>query len=318
MIGIKHISTYLPSTVLANEQIYDRFEFPKGFLETKIGVLERRIAGPDESTSDLAVAAGKKLFDETTLQPNAVDLLVLCTQNADYRLPHTSALLQERLGLQKSVAAFDINLGCSGFVYSLALIEGWMLSQQSRNALLVTCDPYSKIMDPKDRSTVPLFSDGAAVTWIGPGAGNRVGKSVFGTDGSQAGALIVRNSGTRVEPGAKSTLHMSGRTIYEYVLRNIPAVVHECCERNETRLEEIDYFILHQASAHMLEGLRTRLKIPEDKMVRNLALVGNTVSSTIPMALLEVMKREDLKGKTAMLCGFGVGLSWAATILRFE
>ncbi len=317
MVGIRHISTHLPETILGNEQIHERFEFPEGFLEKKVGVMERRIAGAMESTSDLAVKAGERLFAETGLERKSIDLLVLCTQNPDYRLPHTSAILQDRLGLPKRVAAFDVNLGCSGFVYSLALMDGWMRSQECRNALLVTCDPYSKIMDPKDRATVPLFSDAATITHLTQDANNQLGKCVFGTDGSQAGALIVRNSGTKFEPGAKAALHMSGRTIYEYVLRNIPAVVTECLEKNNTDLEHVDYFILHQASAHMLEGLRNKLKIPEEKMVRNLAFVGNTVSSTIPMALEELMGRTDLKGKTVLLCGFGVGLSWAATVLRF-
>ncbi len=318
MIGIKHISSYLPEAVLGNEELERRFPFPAGFLERKVGILERRVAAADQSTSDLALEAGRLLLGRTGLDPRDIDLVIVCTQNPDYKLPHTAALVQNGLGIPTTAAAFDISLGCSGFVYCLGLIQGWMQVHDSKNTLLFTCDPYSKVMNPEDRSTVPIFSDAAAATWIGPDATNHFGKPVFGTDGARYQALIVRNSGTREEPKASPYLHMDGRVIYEYMMRTVPTVVRQCLEENGLSMEEIDYFILHQASAHLLNGLRSKIGIPEHKLIQNLARVGNTVSSTIPIVLEELMAREDLSGKTLLLCGFGVGLSWGATVLTFS
>ena len=321
MVGIKHINSYLPETVLTNDVLEERFTFNPGFLERKIGIYERRIAGKEESTSDLCVKAAEKLFAQTSLQAQDVDLLVLCTQNPDYKLPHTTAILQDRLGITTHVAAFDINLGCSGYIYSLAAVQAWMQVHGSINSLLFTCDPYSKIIHFEDRATVPVFGDAATVTWVSMDSGNFLRKAVFGTDGAYHGALIVRNSGTRPDKDSgnlSSYLYMDGRLIYEYMMRKIPSVIRECIEKNQLQISKIDYFILHQASAHLINGLQRQLGISEKKMVKNLAYLGNTVSSTIPLALEQLMAERDLEGKHLLLCGFGVGLSWGATVLSFN
>lgn len=321
VIGIKHISSYLPEGILGNDSLDARFTFNPGFLERKVGICERRIARKDESTSDLCVKAAEKLFVASGLRPQDVDLVVLCTQNGDYRLPHTTAVLQDRLGLPTRVAAFDVSLGCSGFIYSLAIIRGWMESQGSSNSLLFTCDPYSKIINPEDRGTAPIFGDAATVTWIGRESRNWLQKGVFGTDGAHHDALIVRNSGTRVEERKEGTppgfLEMDGRILYEYMLRVIPAAVRECLQKNDLQESDIDYFIFHPGSRHLLEGIRKNLGIAEERMVCNLKHLGNTVSSTVPLALVEVMEKQDLAGKRLLLCGFGVGLSWGATVLTY-
>lgn len=321
MIGINYISFYLPETVLGNDTLDARFSFNPGFLDRKVGINERRQAREDESTSDLCVRAAEVLFSKTGLQPQEVDLIVLCTQNGDYKLPHTSAILQHRLGLSTRVAAFDVSLGCSGYVYSLAVIQAWMQTHRCRNSLLFTCDPYSKIVNSDDRGTAPIFGDAATVTWLGPESRNRLHECVFGTDGRHYEALIVRNSGTRIEAGSPAGcrfLEMDGRVLYEYMLRVIPQAVQECLERNQLTVPEVDYFIFHPGSRHLLEGIRKGLGIPEEKMVCNLRFLGNTVSSTVPLALAEVMEAQRLAGKRVLLCGFGVGLSWAASVLSFE
>jgi 3-oxoacyl-[acyl-carrier-protein] synthase-3 len=321
MIGINHISFYLPETVLGNDALEAKFTFNPGFLERKVGITERRMAHEKESTSDLCIRAAEGLFAKTDLPRNEIDLLLLCTQNGDYKLPHTSAVLQHRLGLPTSVAAFDMSLGCSGYVYSLAVIQAWMQTQRCRNSLLFTCDPYSKIINPEDRGTVPIFGDAATVTWISSASRNRLHECVFGTDGEHYQALIVRNSGTCRDPGilsGSSYLEMDGRILYEYMLRVIPQAVQECLVRNALEMSDIDYFIFHPGSRHLLEGIRKGLGIPVEKMICNLKLLGNTVSSTVPLALADVMQREPLAGKRVLLCGFGVGLSWAAGVFTFE
>lgn len=320
MIGIRHISSYLPERVLKNADLESRFEFKPGFLDRKVGVFERRIAGSEESTSDLCVKAGECLFAETDLEPGAVEMAIVCTQNGDYRLPHTSAIVQHRLGLPTRVAAFDINLGCSGYIYSLATIEAWMRAHGTRHSLLFTCDPYSKIIHPEDRSTLPIFGDAATVSWISAASDNALRGAVFGTDGAHFEALIVRQSGTRVgqEPsGHYGFLEMDGRVLYEYMLRRIPETVHECLEGSELAPSDVDYYLFHPGSRHLLEGIRKALEIPSEKMVCNYEYLGNTVSSTVPLALAEVMAREPMAGKRVLLCGYGVGLSWAACVLQF-
>jgi len=321
-VGIKHISSYLPGTVMTNDNLEKQFSFAPGFLERKVGIIERRIAREDESTSDLCVKAAEALFAQTGLRTQDVDLLILCTQNPDYKLPHTTAILQDRLGLPTTVAAFDINLGCSGYIYSLAVIQALMQVHSSRNGLLFTCDPYSKVVNPRDRATAPLFGDAATVTWLSMNSDNHLGRPVFGTDGAHHDALIIRNSGTRLAKDAECNsspcLYMDGRLIHEYMTRTIPSVIRKCLEINDLRLVDIAYFVLHQASAYLLNGLQKQLGVPQEKMVQNLAYLGNTVSSTIPLALEQLMTAQDLKGKHLLACGFGVGLSWGATVLSFQ
>jgi 3-oxoacyl-[acyl-carrier-protein] synthase-3 len=321
VIGIKHISSYLPEEVLGNTELEARFKFNPGFLERKVGISERRIARKEESTSDLCVKAAENLFQSSDLQPHEVGILVVCTQNGDYKLPHTSAVLQHRLGLSTQVAAFDINLGCSGYIYSLAAIQAWMQVHQVSHSLLFTCDPYSRIVNSDDRGTAPIFGDAATVSWISTQSNNRLQRSVFGTDGAHYEALIVRNSGTRMEgdwPHRCGFLEMDGRILYEYMLRAIPLAVRECLIQNGLTVSEIDYYIFHPGSRHLLEGIRKGLGIPETKMICNLQSLGNTVSSTVPLALAEMMGKETMSGKLVLLCGFGVGLSWGACVLRFN
>ena len=287
-----------------------RFQFNPGFLAKRIGVQDRRVATPTDTTSSLCVKAAEKLKSITSL--GDAEVLVVCTQNPDFRLPHTSALLQDRLGLPTHTAAFDINLGCSGYIYALDLTWKWMEAHNHKQGLIFTCDPYSKILDPNDRTTVPLFSDAAAVTLLGRGNANRLGKSVFGTDGSLSDALMLPHHNGN---GSTVYLKMDGRRLFKYLLQKIPQLIGECLEKNELSPEDIDHYVFHQASACMLTGLQDKLGISASKMVNNLATQGNTVSSSIPLALQKLLQTKDMQGKTMLLCGFGVGLSWGATIL---
>lgn len=263
----------------------------------------------------MGVAAAEDLFAKCPdLKREDVQLLIVCTQNPDYGLPHTSALVQDRLGLPTTTACFDVGLGCSGFVYGLSIVHSMLETLNLTNALIVTSDPYSKVIDPADRGTSPLFGDGAAATWISrTGAGGQIGLFTFGTDGAGARNLIV-------EPDADGVrcLSMNGRAIFEFMLERIPGDLARCAESNGLTTDEIDLFLLHQASAHMLGYVTKRMKLDPARVPIRMQDTGNLVSSSIPFLIARLAGQGDLAGKTTLLSGFGVGLSWASTVVRFD
>ena len=307
--------------MLTNEHLIERFGFDPDFLRGKIGVHARRIAAPDQAVSDMAAAAAETLFARTGFPRDAVQLLVLCTQNPDYRLPATANIVQNRLGLPDTTAAFDINQGCSGYVYGLAVTRAMMLAHGFNAGLLLTADGYSKVMDPGDRATAPLFGDGAAATLLTNDAAGRFGHFTFGSDGAGADDLIVRGGGSRnpdmptTGPGA---LYMNGRAIFKFMIRRVPADVDHCLALNGLARSDIDKFVFHQASGHMVGALVREMKLPSNKVPVEFADCGNTVSSTLPIVLDRLGGVEALAGQTVLLCGFGVGLSWGSTVVRFQ
>jgi 3-oxoacyl-[acyl-carrier-protein] synthase-3 len=315
MSVIRGIGTYLPEKTVGNDELIERFEWDREFLEVKLGIHQRHIAAEGEGASDMGVAAAEDLFAKCPdLKREDVQLLIVCTQNPDYGLPHTSALVQDRLGLPTTTACFDVGLGCSGFVYGLSIVHSMLETLNLTNALIVTSDPYSKVIDPADRGTSPLFGDGAAATWISrTGAGGQIGLFTFGTDGAGARNLIV-------EPDADGVrcLSMNGRAIFEFMLERIPGDLARCAESNGLTTDEIDLFLLHQASAHMLGYVTKRMKLDPARVPIHMQDTGNLVSSSIPFLIARLAGQGDLAGKTTLLSGFGVGLSWASTVVRFD
>ena len=315
MSVIRGIGTYLPEKTVGNDELIERFDWDREFLEVKLGIHQRHIAAEGEGASDMGVAAAEDLFAKCPdLRREDVQLLIVCTQNPDYGLPHTSALVQDRLGLPTTTACFDVGLGCSGFVYGLSIVHSMLETLNLTNALIVTSDPYSKVIDPADRGTSPLFGDGAAATWISrTGAGGQIGLFTFGTDGAGARNLIV-------EPDADGVrcLSMNGRAIFEFMLERIPGDLARCAESNGLTTDEIDLFLLHQASAHMLGYVTKRMKLDPERVPIRMQDTGNLVSSSIPFLIARLAGQGDLAGKTTLLSGFGVGLSWASTVVRFD
>jgi len=326
MAGIKSIATYFPKNRVYNEELIKRFGLSTEFLMDKVGVLTRAVADKGETTSDMCFAAAKLLFSKNpALNPSAVDLLVVCTQNPDYRLPHTSALLQDRLNLPNSVAAFDINLGCSGYIYCLAVCKSLIESLGFENVVLLTADPYSKILDPEDSSSAAVFGDAATATWLSNRADNAIGLFTFGTDGSRAGDLMIKGGGVKFPffgPGSNPSregledpfLRMNGKRLFRFIKKTVPNDVKKCLEKNRIRIDEIDYFIFHQASKYAVDSLREDLNLEESKVVCDMLHSGNTISSSIPWVLQTVLEKEG-PGKKIILSGFGVGLSWGSCLI---
>lgn len=298
----------------------------------KTGIAERRIAAPDETAADLAHAAARRLFDERGVDPASIDFLLFCTQTPDYILPTTACLLQDRLGLPTHCGALDFNLGCSGFVYGLSLAKGLIETGQAGRVLLLTADTYSKVIHPGDKSVRTLFGDGACATLIEADEGDApaIGPFVFGSDGRGARNLIVPTGGFRrardaasaveVEDGSGNVrtaddLYMNGAEIMAFTLASVPAAVEAVLAKAGIDKGEVDLFAPHQANAFMLERLRRKLGVAPERWLVELELVGNTVSSSIPLAL-ERRLDAGSGARLAVLVGFGVGYSWAAACVR--
>jgi len=331
---IHAVSYHLPEDKLTNERL--SAEFPEWSVEkisSKTGIHERSIAGPDEFSSDLAVAAAERLFEEHGIDRSVVDYIIVCTQTPDFLLPSTSTIVQDRLRLPRSVGATDITLGCSGYVYGLGLAKGLIESGQARNVLLLTADTYTKLLNPADKSVRTIFGDGASATLVTDDADQeRLRAFVYGSDGAGARHLIVPQGGLRdgggiapkSAPDARGLdastydLYMDGPEIFNFTLDVVPATVDQVLERAELTRDDIDLFVFHQANAFMLDHLRKKLAIEPERFFVSLERTGNTVSSTIPIALADAVQQGRLKpGMTVMLLGFGVGLSWAGSIVEW-
>jgi 3-oxoacyl-[acyl-carrier-protein] synthase III len=326
---------HLPQTALTNAQLaqeYEKWDAEK--IRRKTGIESRRVAAPGECASDLAFQATEKLFANRACRRDEVDFLLYCTQSPDYFLPATACTLQHRLGLPTRCGALDFNLGCSGFVYGLALAKGLIETAAARVVLLLTADTYTKYIHPQDRGTRTIFGDGAAATVIRARESEEelIGPFVFGTDGSRADKLIVPAGGHRLPAGdetrreepdesgnirSKCNLYMNGPDIMAFTLAEIPVCVNQLLTKTGGNLQSVDHFIFHQANKFLLESLRQKIGIPPGKFWMDMEQTGNTVSATIPIALDQAHRKGVLKpGHSVMLAGFGVGLSWAATMVR--
>jgi 3-oxoacyl-[acyl-carrier-protein] synthase-3 len=333
--SVAAIGLALPDFVLDNEQLaseYPGWSADKIFAKT--GIRSRRIAAPGECASDLALRAAQDLLARERVLPSTVDYLLYCTQTPDYILPTTACVLQHRLGLPTSCGALDFNLGCSGYVYGLGMAKALIESGQARVVLLLTADTYSRLINAADKSVRTLFGDGATATLVVAGEHDSlVGPFVYGTDGAGAQNLIVPTGGMRraILPHAElvpddsgnartvNDLYMNGAEIFNFTLRAVPEAVNQLLTKAGIGQDAVDLFVFHQANRFMLDHLRRKLQIPVDKFVIAMEHVGNTVSSSIPIALRHAQEQGQLtKGALVMLVGFGVGYSWGATLIRWD
>ena len=324
---IEAIASHFPDAVLDNAALSALYpDWPPEKIRDKTGISQRHISAPGETSADLAYAAALKLFAQG-VDPQSIDYLLFCTQTPDYVLPTTACTLQTRLGLRTTIGALDFNLGCSGFVYGLSLAKGLIETGQAQRVLLLTADTYSKLIHPMDKSVRTLFGDGAAATLItGDAKGeSQIGPFVFGTDGEGAQNLMVKTGGFRTPRSAATAveetdasgnvrsadnIYMNGPAIVAFTLREVPAAIARLEALTGMALNDYDSVIFHQANGFMLERLRAKIGLDPERFVLRLEGCGNTVSSTIPIAL------EPLIGGPAprrvLLVGFGVGYSWAA------
>jgi 3-oxoacyl-[acyl-carrier-protein] synthase-3 len=335
--SIIDIAGYLPEPIITNEDlamIYPEWSAEK--IYDKTGIKIRHIAGIEQTATDLAYQAAINLFLRNKTDVGTIDFIIFCTQSPDYILPTSACVLQQRLGISTNSGAIDINLGCSGYVYALSLAKGLIETHAAKNILLLTADTYSKCIHPMDKSVRTLFGDGATATIISgcESAKPSIGPFVFGTDGRGEKNLIIEAGGYRKPKNATTALeytdssgnvrtaenlYMNGAEIMEFSLKEVPKAVNSLLEKQGYTKEDVDFFVFHQANKFMLDALQKKLKIPKEKLPLFLENCGNTVSSSIPF-VLENMLNNDLfsEGKQLMLVGFGVGYSWASCFLNFK
>ncbi|WP_164126603.1 3-oxoacyl-ACP synthase III family protein [Sphingobacterium luzhongxinii] len=329
---LKAIEYVFPSKEVSNSdlsKVYPEYDFEK--FEQKVGIKSRYWVEDNETALDLAERACLKLFER--YDKASIDYIIYCTQSPEYFLPTTACILQERLGLSTHIGAYDFNLGCSGYVYGLSMAYALINSNQAKNILLVTAETYSKFLHRQDKSNRAIFGDAATASLISEDEFDGFGKFGFGTDGSGADKLIVKNGGAKnaLEENAvlkeygtdnaytDNHLYMNGPEVFNFTTKRIPGFTKEVLEKNQLSIAAVDQFVFHQANSFMLEFLRKRIGVESSNFYNNLADGGNTVSNTIPIGLKRFSN--DIKiddPKTIVIVGFGVGLSWAGGAIKIK
>lgn len=304
MIGIEDIAVYVPEGRASNRDVMAKFEVDESFLAEKIGVLQRAVKEPDEDTSDMALKALERLIAQTGVAREEIQVLVVVTQNPDTNLPHVSGLVHGRAGLSPDCAAFDISLGCSGYVYGLSVLQNFLAGNGLSRGVLITCDPYSKVIDPDDKNTVLLFGDAATATLLGPSPVLECGPFDFGSKGDLTGALVCRDG----------TLSMNGREVFNFAATTVPKHIDKLLLKAGIEKDAVDCYLFHQGSRYIVETLVKRLGLDRDKVRMDILDTGNTVSSSIPILLQRELKAQSIR--TLVLSGFGVGLSWAGCVCK--
>jgi len=318
-ICIKGIEYYLPATKETNVSLKDdNPDWRINDIEKKTGITSRRISSKLQTATDMAESACRKLINNG-LNIKDVDFIILVTQSPDYVLPTSACILQDRIGAGSCIA-FDINLGCSGFVYGLAVSSSLISSGLARQGILVCSDTYTKYIDKHDRTCRPLFSDAAAATHISVASKDSIGSFELGSDGSGFDQLIVQSSGSRVNSNKNqsSKLYMSGADVFMFTMDMVPKVVNSVLLKSNKTIEDIDLFVFHQASKLVIDSIVRHLELPKEKVFVNLKNIGNTVSATILIALSDAVRGDKINtGDLIMLVGFGVGYSWGGCLIRW-
>jgi len=327
---INKIAVHLPENILTNEELSSMFpEWNSNNIFEKIGIRQRHFVSENETALDLAIGASEKVLEG--FNRNLIDFVILCTQSPDYFLPTSACIIQDKLGLRTNIGAFDFNLGCSGFIYGLAIAKGLIEIDLAKNILLIFAETYTKHIHPKDKVNRSIFGDGAAASIISCCENEQILKFELGTDGKGMNNLIVPNGGLRNKSNPSeqdfqdegnntrnnNCLYMNGPEIFNFTIEKIPSLVSKTLEKNNLTLDTINYVIFHQANKFMLDYLRKKIRISPDKFYQNMEDSGNTVSATIPIALKDAIEKGLIKkGDKVLLAGFGVGYSWGATVIE--
>ncbi len=304
MIGIQHISTYLPPNHIDNLARSEALGVSEEQVRNKIGFVRVAIKSEDQDTTQLAAAVFSQLIEQTNLDPAHIDALIVVTQNPGRNIPHVSAELHGLFSLRRDCACFDISLGCSGYVYGLSIVSAFMQANGLKRGILITADPYSKIIDPNDKATALIFGDGATATLLSEAPLFTIGKFRFGTLGSEANKLCCDDG----------RLTMNGRAVFNFAAINVPDNIRDAVQANDLTLDQVDQFLLHQGSRYIVDTIADRLGLANEKMPFLSADYGNTVSSSIPMMLAQSLP--DVTQKKIVLSGFGVGFSWGSTVIQ--
>ncbi|MDN3676690.1 ketoacyl-ACP synthase III [Flavobacterium paronense] len=334
-IGITGMSACVPKNRIDNYDYTTYFdkEDVKNIVD-KIGIEQRRFASDEVCASDLCFAAAEKLISDMDIDKSEIDLLIFVSQTPDFRMPATSVLLQDRLGLSKQTAAFDLTLGCSAFIYALSTVFAFMQGKNFRKALLLDGETRSRIYSPKDRKTAFLFGDGGVAAIIENNDKFKESYFSLNSDGSKEEYIKIKSGGYRNPSSIESLTekvvdehgnirtdehgYMSGADVFNFVLAEIPSDIKNILAFSGVDKESLDFIVFHQANSYMNNYLVKKLKIDSQKAPTSLQKFGNTSSVSIPLTIVSELQNQLQDRKKVLLSGFGVGMSWASAILDFE
>jgi 3-oxoacyl-[acyl-carrier-protein] synthase III len=332
-VRIAGISAAVPARSESNLD-YDKLtEAERKLLVKTTGILHRRIAAENQTVTDIGEVAGNKLIDQLGWDRSEIDLLVLVTQSRDYILPSSAVLLQHRLSLPHTCAAFDLGLGCSGYVYALSVATAMMQNGGFRKGIVIAGDISTAGTNELDKSTYLLFGDAATATALEYKPGAEPIHYNLQSDGSGANAIIIPDGGIRnqpnpetyilheVEPGiirSRKNLWLNGLDVFNFSVREAPANIQQLCASRNIAIDSHDFFVMHQANLLMNETIRKKLKYPAEKTPYSLSDFGNTSSASIPITIVSKCAEAALKPQQWLLSGFGVGLSWASMSIKTD
>lgn len=333
-VKIAGIAACFPQQKESNHDYDWITEKERNLLIKTTGIEERRIAKKGVVTSDLCYTASEKLINDLGWDKSDIGILIFISQSRDYFLPATSIILQDKLGLKQSTMAFDISLGCSGYVYGLSVISSLMQTTQTKKALLLVGDVSSTSLNKRDKSTYPLFGDAGTVTALELNSNKNEMSFDLHSDGSGYDAIIIPDGGMRnpinddsytdieIDKGVwrcPRNLSLNGLDVFTFSITKIHPHIIKLLDNSNKSVDEIDYFVFHQANKLILNTIRKKLKIEEEKVPLSLKKYGNTSSASIPLTIVtELNKEASSKKLSLLLCGFGVGLSWGSVILELD
>jgi len=305
-VRIRSIGLYMPSTRVSNDEKAERVGFDRDFLENKLGVVARSVMEPGETTGDLAIRAFNALAERADFPRDEIQLLVVVTQHPDFKVPHTAAIVHNRLELGKHCMTFDISQGCAGYTHGVTIVTGVMDAANLNHGVLITSDPYSDKVADDDRDVSLLFGDAATATYFSrTGPGYRLVDSNFGTLPDSYRCLMFRDR-----------LEMDGPAVFKHAVQEAPPSMKELLERNQLTVDDVDLFLLHQGSKYLVEYVSRKMRVPPEKAPFEASHYGNTVSSSIPLMLQKHIDAAQLE--RIVLSGFGVGFTWGNNLLQLS
>lgn len=314
--------SYLPERILTNQDLEKMVDTSDEWIVTRTGMRERRIAGRDEFTSNMGVAASLKALAAAGKTVQDIDLILVATLTPDYVFPSTAALIQKELKAVKA-AAFDFQAACTGYLYGLSMAKGFIQSGLFRTVLLVASEKLSSIVNYQDRNTCVLFGDGAAAAVISDeGSGLEIREVCLGADGELAELLMLPAGGCR-QPASSETiankqhyLVMEGKEVFKHAVRRMESAAKDCLDKAKMQESDIDWLVPHQANERIIDAIAKRFSIDEAKVYKTVHKYGNTSASAIAIALDELILEKDVTaGNNILLVAFGAGLTWGASIL---
>ncbi len=305
--AIRSFGGYQPSRVVTNADLEARVDTNDEWIQSRVGIRERRVAGPEDSVASMAVAAGGKALAAGGISPEDIDLVIVATCTVQDQIPNTAATVAARLGIT-APGAFDVNAACAGFVYALGLASDSVRAGSSRNVLVIGSEKLSDWVDWQDRSTCVIFADGAGAAVVSASEEHAVGPVVWGSSGERADTIHLREG---------KYLHQEGQAVFRWTTTELYKVALEAMERAGVEPTELTAFVPHQANLRIVESIARKLGAPQALVARDIVTAGNTSSASIPLALSRMVERGELpSGSTVLTLGFGAGLVYAAQVIR--